>query len=42
MEKKKKKKENKNEHTYRRLGVVLLTLYGYKDGVSIGFVPRYY
>ena len=30
------------EHTHRRLGGELLTLYGYKYGVSIDFVPRYY
>ena len=29
------------EHTHRRLGGELLTLYGYKYGVSIGFIPRY-
>ena len=30
------------EHTHRRLGGEFLTLYGYKYGVSIGFVPKYY
>ena len=28
------------EHTYRRLGGVLLTLYGYTHGVPIGFIPK--
>ena len=28
------------EHTYRRLGGVLLTLYGYMHGVPIGFIPK--
>ena len=36
----KKKKKKEYEHTYRRLGGVLLTLYDYTYGVSIGFILR--
>ena len=35
-------KKKKNEHMYRRLGGVLLTLHGYTYGVSIGFIPWHY
>ena len=36
----KKEKKKEYEHTYRRLGGVLLTLYDYTYGVSIGFILR--